>query len=152
MIQFKKGNILTVTEGIIFHGVNCKGVMGSGLALQIREKYPEVYEVYREQVREVSFLDEASLLAKVQIVAVSETLEIGNIFSQVHYGRVKGLRYVSYDALDNAFQTIKASCDKTTPLHFPRIGSGLAQGNPAIIQLMIEQHLSDFNVFIWDQE
>lgn len=35
-ILFKTGNILDVREGIIVHGCNLKGVMGSGLALQIK--------------------------------------------------------------------------------------------------------------------
>lgn len=29
------------------HGVNCDGVMGSGIAVAFREKYPEMYESYR---------------------------------------------------------------------------------------------------------
>ena len=29
------GNILDITEGVIVHQVNCKGVMGAGLALQM---------------------------------------------------------------------------------------------------------------------
>ena len=36
MIQYKKGDLLSVTKGIIAHGCNAQGVMGSGVALQIK--------------------------------------------------------------------------------------------------------------------
>ena len=40
-------NILEVTgDFVICHQVNCKGVMGGGLALQIRNKWPHVYDTY----------------------------------------------------------------------------------------------------------
>ena len=32
MIEYRKGNLLDVTSGLIAHGVNCQGVMGSGVA------------------------------------------------------------------------------------------------------------------------
>lgn len=38
MVKYIKGDILNVTEGIIVQQVNCKGVMGAGLAKQIRDK------------------------------------------------------------------------------------------------------------------
>lgn len=49
------GDILTIpTDGrptVVCHQVNCKGVMGAGLAKQIREKHPEVYEAYKKKMR-----------------------------------------------------------------------------------------------------
>lgn len=143
MIDKKQMNILDVKEGVIFHGVNCKGVMGSGLAIQIREAYPVVFEKYREFLKETG-----GKLGAVQIVQVSETLQVGNIFSQSNYGRVKEIRYVSYDALDNAFRSIKASFGKDVPLYFPLIGAGLANGNWEVIFQMIVEHLSEHNVTI----
>ena len=41
------GNILDAKADAILHQTNCKGVMGAGLALQIRNKYPDVYAKYR---------------------------------------------------------------------------------------------------------
>ena len=39
MIKIVKSNILDATEDIICHQTNCFGIMGSGLAKQIKEKY-----------------------------------------------------------------------------------------------------------------
>ena len=46
MIETRKGNLLEQTKGVIIHGCNCQGVMSSGIALQIRNKWPGVFETY----------------------------------------------------------------------------------------------------------
>lgn len=45
MIQTKYGDLLS-SKGIIVHGVNSQGVMGSGVAKQIKDKWPEAYGSY----------------------------------------------------------------------------------------------------------
>lgn len=47
-IYFKEifGNIFN-HEGIICHGCNTLGVMGKGLALQMKNKFPEMYNKYK---------------------------------------------------------------------------------------------------------
>lgn len=50
MIEYIKGNILNVTEGIIVQQVNCMGVMGAGLAKQIKDKWPNIYNDYKEKL------------------------------------------------------------------------------------------------------
>ena len=47
MLKLKNGNILESDANIICHQVNCQGVMGAGLALQIRKRYPSAFEEYR---------------------------------------------------------------------------------------------------------
>lgn len=41
------GDITEVTNGYIIHQVNDKGVMGAGVALAIRNKFPAHYEDYK---------------------------------------------------------------------------------------------------------
>lgn len=50
MIKSIKGNILNVTEGIIVQQVNCHGIMGAGLAKQIRDKWPSAYDSYQARI------------------------------------------------------------------------------------------------------
>jgi O-acetyl-ADP-ribose deacetylase (regulator of RNase III) len=47
MIHYVKGNLLDSNCDYICHQVNCQGVMGSGIARQIRERYPVVYLYYK---------------------------------------------------------------------------------------------------------
>jgi O-acetyl-ADP-ribose deacetylase (regulator of RNase III) len=41
------GDLLDQKTDVIAHQVNCLGVMGAGVALQIKNKWPEVYEGYK---------------------------------------------------------------------------------------------------------
>lgn len=41
------GDILNSTSSILVNPVNCKGVMGAGLAKQFKQKYPKMYLRYR---------------------------------------------------------------------------------------------------------
>lgn len=42
----KTGDLFTTTAEGIGHGVNCRGLMGSGIAVQFRERYREMYPLY----------------------------------------------------------------------------------------------------------
>lgn len=47
-ITFKKGNIFSSDKQTIVNTINCVGVMGKGVALGFRLRYPEMYEKYKE--------------------------------------------------------------------------------------------------------
>lgn len=46
MIQFVKGNFFDYDANIRVNTVNCVGVMGAGVALQFKNKYPAMFEEY----------------------------------------------------------------------------------------------------------
>ena len=46
MIEYIKGDIRDTDCKVIAHGVNCQGVMGSGVAKALYEKWPEVKKSY----------------------------------------------------------------------------------------------------------
>ncbi|HET6568938.1 MAG TPA: macro domain-containing protein, partial [Rhodothermales bacterium] len=48
MIELCRGDILKADEEALVNTVNCVGVMGKGIALQFRNKYPENYEAYAD--------------------------------------------------------------------------------------------------------
>lgn len=48
MIKYVKGNILDSQSDFITIPVNCVGVMGAGLALEFKKKYPIVFQWYKE--------------------------------------------------------------------------------------------------------
>ncbi len=50
-IQYQKGDIFDSKAQVIVNTVNCKGVMGKGLALSFKERYPDMFRVYQEECR-----------------------------------------------------------------------------------------------------
>ena len=135
-------NILTVENGIIIQSVNCQGVMGSGLAKQIRDKYPKVYDRYSKycQSKEHDF----ELLGEILPVMVRGNLTIVNIFSQLFYGR-ENQRYTEYSALKSAFEDISENIEfwnkGDNNIYIPYLmGAGLGGGDWNIISKMIDYY------------
>ena len=46
MVQLKKGNIFEENAEAIVNSVNCVGVMGRGIALQFKNRFPENFKSY----------------------------------------------------------------------------------------------------------
>lgn len=130
MITIKSGNILNTTEDIICQQVNCQGVMGSGLALQIKNRYPEVYVAYKECCNQYS---PKQLLGKTQTVKCDDGKYVANLFGQLNYGtKNKQTDYKALKtALDSVFNSI-TNIDKYKGLSVAipyGIGCGLGGGD-----------------------
>lgn len=138
MITYIKGDLLTATDGIIAHGCNAQGVMGSGVALQIKEKFPEAYADYLKMPK---------TLGTVGYTEVSQKLTIANCITQEFYGRDKNVRYVSYDALELVFKQLGMLHGYT--INIPMIGAGLANGDWNTILNIINRHTQHSKVFVY---
>lgn len=103
-IIYKTGNLLDAQTDVIAHQVNCQGVMGSGVAKQIREKWANVYAAYRSEYDLFTDLNK-SLLGNCQLVQVNDHQHVANLFGQKYYGR-DGRRYTSYDAIYDALTNL----------------------------------------------
>ena len=124
------GDILTPvgygTGVVVCHQVNCKGVMGAGLAKQIRQKFPRVYEDYLEKC---ATTPSDRLLGSVQFcfAPCSAGYVIANVFAQNGYGY--GRCFTDYDALAKALTRVAQMFPDSTirlPYH---MGCGLAGGD-----------------------
>jgi O-acetyl-ADP-ribose deacetylase (regulator of RNase III) len=152
MVRVRKGDILSVEKGIIVHGCNARGVMGSGLAKQVKEKWPECFEVYKNHL-----LFEAhaghSCLGQVVPKMINENLIIANAITQEDYGREPGKVYVNYAAVGRCFTNIaRVANDLQLPVHYPMIGAGLAGGSWELIEQQIDRAFEPYpevDRFLW---
>lgn len=145
-----KGDILSVKHGIIVQQVNCQGVMGGGVALAIRKRYPQVWDEYNQFVAEhKAWQSRSPLLGKLLPIKVTPDLIIANIFGQEFFGN-DGKRYTSYDALDNGFAKVWALANESgQDVHYPLIGAGLGGGQWPIISSIINCQLTGINHTLW---
>ena len=51
-IKYVEGDIFKANTQTIVNTVNCVGVMGKGLALKFKKRYPKMYEQYRREYEE----------------------------------------------------------------------------------------------------
>lgn len=156
MVQFVKGNLLESNCDYICHQVNCMGKMNSGIAKQIREKWPIVYKNYMEKYNILNGVSSA-LLGDIQIVGLWEDYyttdfhqSVINMFSQEHYG-YDGRRYTSYDAFWNCLNLIKQTVPKGKIIGFPKkIGCDRGGANwPVILEMITEVLGGDYTVYIF---
>ena len=134
------GDITTVTSGIIVHGCNAQGVMGSGVAKMVRAKYPFAYESYADHIAlcQTSKFDP---LGTVDFAEINADLVIANAITQKHFGK-DGQKYVSYRAIFNVFALVgQYAVDHDLHIHYPTIGAGLGGGDWAIISEIIDNAL-----------
>lgn len=150
MLKLVSGNILTPNleeRGVIVcHQVNCLGVMGAGLALQIKKMHPGVYKNYRDKCRQIA--GAIGGLGDVQFCSVIADAGyiIANVFGQYGYGRDK--QYTDYDALRKAFQQIAMSFPTYTVRIPYLMGCGLGGGNWDIVYQIIEETLDAAGVAV----
>ena len=97
-IDIKSGDFTTTTGQMMIHQVNCQGVMNSGAAKCVRDKYPVVFDEYHKYWQRFHTIKHL-LLGKAQIVKINDNQYAVNIFGQYNYG-YDGKMYTSYDALD----------------------------------------------------
>ena len=50
-IHYQKGDIFDSKAQVIVNTVNCKGVMGKGLALAFKQRYPAMFAVYQQECK-----------------------------------------------------------------------------------------------------
>jgi O-acetyl-ADP-ribose deacetylase (regulator of RNase III) len=126
MINYIEQDLTTITSGIAAHGVNCLGVMGSGVARSIKFTWPKAYSEYVVECRKHT--DRKVLLGMVQVSDVGEvpdTLFVANCFTQETCGN-DGAVYASLEALEEALENVVAFAEiKQVPLYIPKIGAGL---------------------------
>lgn len=131
-------DIRRVDVGVIAHGVNCKGVMGSGIALVIKKKWPIVFTGYKDFIERTG---KRPLLGEMQPVKLSPTLWVVNCFTQNDFGTRRGQRYASVPAITMALaSTFELAYHMELPVYMPRIGCvrgglGWAEIEPLVQQL-----------------
>lgn len=133
-----EGDILDCKESVLVQQVNHKGVMGAGLALQIRKRYPGIFPLYIEYCKiNYDVIKDRGLVFYHQ-PATSDYL-IASVFGQDGYGTDK--QYTDYVALKNGFVNIAAAAKRTNvSVAIPYgIGCGLGGGDWSIVSKIIEE-------------
>lgn len=146
-------DLLNTNIKIIAHQVNCKGVMGGGLAKQIKDRYPDVFKEYINHIQFYWECNKESPLGTVCYYRVDENRCLWNVFGQEDYGIDKC--YTDYDAVKRAFTNeienwrCQEHCnwENQIPIAIPYLfGCGLAGGNWSVMKKVFEEIEKEQNV------
>lgn len=138
MIQINHSSIVNAAGGVILHGVNCMGVMGAGVALDIKQKWPESFEQYKKVCDKAGSFDD--LMGTIDVFR-KDDLIIVSCFTQKRYGKTA---FASYDAIESCLNHVVSRVLLTGhEVHFPAIGCGHGKLNWRVVEQIIENCIPD---------
>lgn len=151
---YVKGNLLESPVHIIAHQVNCLGIMGGGIALQIKKKWPMVFEDYKEFIEDWEYCNEGELplghCCETTLNREPGRRTVVNIFGQNGIGGTA----TDYDAVRKAFIELREYLinekeyryDSQIPVGIPyKMGCGLGGGDWNIYREMLQELEDEYN-------
>ena len=150
MIKHIKCDIFESGADVILHQVNCQGVMGGGVARQVKEKYPYVFRGYKLQCD--MFNDKSLLLGYIDIYNIEDKRWIINLYAQEAFG-YDGKCYTDYDALQECLYNVRNKTDEHKVIAIPYLmGCHRGGGDWTIVYKMIEDTFQDYDVLICEYD
>lgn len=147
-VNIVDGDILDSRDTYICHQVNCVGVMGAGLAKQIRCWYPNVYDKYKVLCEKHS-KNPRELLGGIQVIKIGKNQFCVNMFAQENYGK-NGV-YTEEEAFEQCCKILKKYVEehKGTIAMPYKIGCGYGGGNWRSIVNIIAKTLGDTQLTVY---
>ena len=138
MIVNKDGDLLKAKDCMaIVHQTNCLGVMGAGIARQIKNKwFDNIYEPYRKTC--LNFSNKKELLGKIQVLKTNDEpiKYVINVFGEYSFTESEcpfpNGRHTDYDALFQCLNKVKTWCieHNVGNIGMPKnLGCGMAGGD-----------------------
>ena len=143
-MKIVKGDLIKLAlEGhfdVICHGANCFRTMGKGIASQIKQVFPEAYEVDRE-----TRTGDASKLGYFTCATIKRpkgSITVVNAYTQYRYNPRYGMnkQMVDYKAVQNVFRRIKETFHGLR-IGYPLIGCGLGGADWDRVSKIIDREL-----------
>ena len=147
MIHYLTGNIFESDAMALVNTVNLMGVMGKGVALQFRQKFPDNYKVYKSACKDRS-IDIGKLLVCKEQTVFGEKL-IVNFPTKTDWRKPSEYIYIE-KGLDDLVRVI--SRYKITSIAIPPLGSGNGGLYWPKVKEILERKLTslDIDVFIYE--
>lgn len=137
-MNYTKGNILESNTEVIINPVNIVGVMGKGLALQFKQKFPTNYKIYKEacndktiDIGKLLLVDESNLERKKFVI---------NFPTKKHWRNPSKIEYIE-EGLKDLVRIIETQ--KFESMAIPALGCGLGGLEWGSVKLLIERYLEN---------
>lgn len=139
MLRFVKGNLFESKAQTLVNTVNCRGVMGKGVAFEFKKRFPEMYEDYRKNCKQ----------SKVQLGELTfydnTTPWVINFPTKYHWKSNSKLNDIE-TGLKELVRNYKDW--EITSLAMPALGCGHGGLDWGDVRPLIEQHLGDLDIDI----
>lgn len=145
MIHIENGNLFDCQAEAYVNTVNCVGVMGKGIALEFKRRYPQMCERYRHYCQDFSF-EGGDTLVYDRGEEFSSPRFIINLATKEHWRNPSKLEWIDYGCLslrrDICFHNIKS-------IAIPALGCSNGGLSWKDVKPIIERHLKDLDCEIY---
>ena len=122
---------------VIVHGYNCQCAMGAGIALSIKQQFPEAYEADLQTAK--GDRSKLGTISTAEIHRPPARFTVVNAYTQFHW-RGPGV-LADYEAIRSAFRLIKQRFPGRR-IAYAKLGAGLAKGDWPTIAAIIDEELA----------
>jgi O-acetyl-ADP-ribose deacetylase (regulator of RNase III) len=140
-IEFVSGDLFDNAHGAeaFAHGCNCQGSMGAGIATGFRERYPKMYEQYRDRCKAEPRLFN---LGDAWLWKEEGKPSVFNLGTQEGYWRARA----SYEAIEQALENMREQADAEgiRRIAVPRIGVGYGGLSWKKVRNIVERVFADW--------
>jgi len=158
-ISYTIGDATTpVGEGVklILHCCNDSGFWNKGFVAALAHSWPMARAAYLAwyRAKPTQAVESGPLaLGQVQFVQVSQRIWVANLVGQHGIRSLSGQPPIRYNAIRIGLRRVARFCaEKSATVHMPRMGSGLAGGDWAVIEQLLHTELESFDVKVYDLE
>ena len=142
-LTFIKGDMFSEPAEAIVNTVNCAGVMGKGVALEFKKRWPKNYRAYKKQC-DAKQLSPGTLFVydNGDLLNQSYPRYLINFPTKLHWRSKSKIQYIE-DGLDVLIDTLAEYRIKSVAM--PRLGCGNGGLNWSEIRSLIERKLANIN-------
>lgn len=145
MVKLVNGDLLDAKETYIAHQVNCYGMMGKGVVLQIKNRYPDIFRRYQDYCNEHKV---KNLIGRLLLIPTDDGKVICNLFGQERFGY--GKQYTDIAALSKAMNSLAKIVPTNEPIAMPyMIGCGNGGADWNIVHQLIQDIFKKHTVVLY---
>ena len=140
MIRYLKGNIFDSGAQVLVNPINTVGVMGKGLALDFKQRYPRMFDLYRDACR-------AGLLHVGEPMLYRSSEQWVLLFpTKAHWKEPSRLEWIE-TGLQKFVERYKSK--GITSIAFPKLGCGNGGLNWMEVKEVMERYLGELPIEVY---
>ena len=140
MLKYVRGDIFNSPAQVLVNTVNTVGVMGKGIALSFKKKYPEMFTIYRKAC------DKHQLVIGKLMLWYGPDHWILNFPTKEHWRNPSKMEYIEKGLM--AFQRKYADYNITS-IAFPKLGCGNGELDWEQVKPLMEKYLKELPIHIY---
>lgn len=141
MIIYSEGTVFNAPVKTIVNTVNCKGVMGAGIALEFKLRFPEMFEDYVERCK-----NDQMKLGKPVLYEYSDDTWIMNFPTKGHWRFPSKIQWI-----EQGLQYFRDNyrVRNIESIAFPKLGTSNGGLDWKEVKTIMEKYLSDLDINVY---